>query len=367
MPKAFKSHGKIRRYSGVDMNHAPRALWIVGLLLTANAYASDALLRSPWDNPVTANDSAFSCPAVPPLPQDFATNSYFIDSRHSIPDPVLEQAHRESVTDIENFSRAVVKAADAFQKSGSRAAAECVGSMLENAASQHALAGRMENNQAVYTQGSNLGAWAIAFLKVKASRVVSDEQSKKITTWLKTLANENRLYYDSRRRVGKATDAHSHLLYWAGFAVAAAGIANDDPELFGWAMDAYKQGVNDIREDGTLPIEMNRGQLALHSHLRALAGLVMLAEFGEVNGIGLYAERNFAIRRLIGLCVSGLEDPIFFQQQTGVVQVTDPEIQPWEISWAQPYTHRFPNPKISALLAKVPHLNYTMLGGLPPA
>lgn len=87
----------------------------------------------------------------------------------------------------------------------------------------------------------------------------------------------------------------------------------------------------------------------------------MLAEFGEVNGMDLYAERNFAIRHLIGLCVSGLEDPSFFQQQTGVVQVTDSEIQPWEISWAKPHTHRFPTAKISALLAKASRLNYTML------
>jgi hypothetical protein len=64
--------------------------------------------------------------------------------------------------------------------------------------------------------------------------------------------------------------------------------------------------------------------------------------------------------------VNGLEDPSYFQQKTGVAQVTDPEIQPWQISWAQPYTRRFPDPKISALLSKAPRLNYTMLGGLPP-
>jgi poly(beta-D-mannuronate) lyase len=277
------------------------------------------------------------------------------------------QEHQESVSGVVEFSRAVVKAADAFQTTGSRAAAECVASLLESAANQGALAGRMDGHQAIYTQGSNLGAWAVAFLKVRASGVVSDEQNRKITLWLKKLARVNRAYYDARRRCHCANDASSHHLYWAGFAVAAAAIANNDRALFQWGMDAYIQGVDDIREDGTLPQEMDRGQLTLHSHLYALAPLVMLAEFGEVNGLDLYAEGNFAIGRLIARCVGSLEDPSFFQQQTGVVQLTEPEMQPWEISWARPYTHRFPNPKISSLLTKASHLNYTMLGGLPPA
>jgi poly(beta-D-mannuronate) lyase len=336
--------------------------------LTAGyAFASGPALRSPWDSyPVTANDAAYSCPEAQPLPRDFATNSYLIDPQHSIADPILQQEHQESVAGIDDFSRAVVRAADNFRTKGSRAAAECVVSLLEGAANQGALAGKMNGHQAVYVQGSNLGAWAIAYLKVRGSGVASPEQNKKITAWLKKLARANRDYFNFRRSRGRPNDGSSHMLYWAGFAVAAAAVANDDQGLFRWAMDAYRQGVGDIREDGSLPMEMDRGQLSLNSHLRALAALVMLAEFGEVNGIDLYAEHDSAITRLIGFCVTGLEDPGLVEQETGVMQATPSEIQPWEISWAQPYTHRFPNPKLTALLSKAPRLNYTMLGGLPP-
>jgi poly(beta-D-mannuronate) lyase len=129
---------------------------------------------------------------------------------------------------------------------------------------------------------------------------------------------------------------------------------------------AYKEGLGDISAAGTLPMEMDRGQMALHYHLYALAPLIMLAEFGEANGLDLYAERNFAIKKLIARCVAGLEDPSFFQQRTGVAQVIDPQIAAWQISWAQPYTRRFPDAQISQMLAKAARLNYTMLGGLPP-
>jgi len=352
------------------MSSASRCAAIVwALLVVAAPYAraADSPLRSPWDlYPVTTTDAAFACPAAPQLPRDFSTNSYYTDSHHSIVDPALKKKYEDSVAGIEDFSRAAVKAADAFQTTGSRAAAQCVASLLESAAKQKALAGTMDGHQAFYVQKWNLGSWAVAYLKVRGSGVVSDEQNKNITAWLKRLAESSRGYCEEKRSHGTGNDAYNNHLYWAGFAVAAAAIANNDRGLFRWAVDAYKQGVHDIREDGTLPLEMDRGQMALHYHLFSLAALVMLAEFGETNGLGLYAERDYVIKRLISRCVQGLEDPSYFQQKTGVPQVTTPEIAPWEISWAQPYTRRFPDPKISELLAKAPRLNYTMLGGLPP-
>ena len=60
---------------------------------------------------------------------------------------------------------------------------------------------------------------------------------------------------------------------------------------FDWAMAAYDNGVNQIRPDGTLPLEMARGRRAFHYHLYALAPLVLLAEFGEANQLDLYATR----------------------------------------------------------------------------
>jgi len=341
--------------------------WVLAIAAVTNVRAAESPLRSPWDlHPVAASDASYTCPAAPQLPHDFETKSYYTDSHHSVTDPALKKKYEDSVAGIDDFSRAVVKAADAFQAQGSRAAAQCVGQLLESAAKQNALTGKMGGSQASYVRGWSLGAWSVAFLKVRGSRIVPEEQSKSIVLLLKKLAEENREYYEEKRRYGRTTDAYNNHLYWAGFAIAAAAIANDNHELFQWSMDAYKQGVHDIREDGTLPMEMDRGQMALHYHLYALAPLMMLAELGQANGIDLYGERDFAIKRLVARCISGLGDPSYFQQKTGVPQVTTPEIEPWEISWAQPYTRRFPDPKISALLSKASRLNFTMLGGLPP-
>lgn len=351
------------------MNRDCWHLLVLFLLLcaTTGAYARNELLRSPWDErSVVLTDAPYSCPTAPALPHDFATNSYYVDSHHSIPDATLKKKYEDSVAGVEGFSRDVVKAADAFQTSGSRTAAVCVASLLGSAASQKALTGTMGGHQATYVQGWNLGAWAVAFLKVRSSGAVPADEQSHIAAWLKKLAEENRAYYEHKREHRGPSDAHNNHLYWAGFAIAGAAIADNDHGLFRWAVDAYREGVGDIRADGTLPMEMDRGQMALHYHLYALAPLIMLAEFGEANGLDLYAEHNYAIKRLIALCVAGMQDPSFFQQRTGVPQVTTSEIEAWQISWAQPYMRRFPDPKLSELLVKVPRLNYTMLGGLPP-
>ena len=346
----------------------PRILFsLLILLLGGMAIANEPPLQSPWDlHPVAVSDVPYTCPAAPQLPHHFTTNSYYIDSHHSVIDPALKKHYEDSVAPIEEFSRALVKAADTYQTKGSRAAQQCVYTLLEDAAKQKALSENMGSGQASYVQGWNLGTWAVGYLKVRASGVASIEQDHEIAKWLKKLAEENQDYYEGKRHRSSSNDAHNNHLYWAGFAISAAGIANNDRGLFRWGMDAYREGVQSIQNDGTLPLEMDRGQRALHYHLYALAPLVMLAELGEANGLDLYAESNFAIKRLVDRCVSGLEDPGFFERKTGVAQVTTPEIQASEIGWAQPYLRRFPDARLSALLAQAHQLSFTTWGGLPP-
>jgi poly(beta-D-mannuronate) lyase len=111
---------------------------------------------------------------------------------------------------------------------------------------------------------------------------------------------------------------------------------------------------------------MNRGQRALHYHLYALAPLIMLAELGEANDIDLYAENNGAIHRLVTFCEAGLEDPTILEKRTGVAQVVELPYSGSDIGWAVPYVRRFPDARLSALIAKAPWVRYTTWGGAPP-
>jgi poly(beta-D-mannuronate) lyase len=336
------------------------------VLLCVSAKANDSTLRSPWDlRTVSPTDAAYTCREVPALPRDFAASSYYTDSHYSVIDPVLKKRYEDSVSPIETVSRVVVAAADAYQAKGSLDAARCVSTLLENAAKQEALAGKMDGPQAFYVRNWNLGSWAVSYLKIRKSGLVSDEQSHEILKWLKKLAEDTRGYFEQQRQSGAGDAANNHL-YWAGFTVSAAAIANNDQELFRWGLAAYRQGIHQIQKDGTLPKEMSRGQMALHYHLYALVPLLMLAEFGETNGFDLYAERGYAIKRLVARSTTGLQDASYFQQKTGVAQVTTQVGASWELGWVRLYERRFPNPNLSALIAQTSLRSCPSLGGLPP-
>jgi poly(beta-D-mannuronate) lyase len=328
--------------------------------------AAESPLQSPWDShSIALTDAPYTCPASPQIPRDLNIGSYYTDEHHSIVDPARKEAHDGISRPIHDLSNELARAADDFRSTGSRAAAQCVITLLEAAAHDRALAGSMLSGQAYYEQAWALSSWAITYLKVRGNGMDAPEQTKSIAKWLKNLAESVRANYD-RKLQNPHSGRPNNLYYWAGLAVSAAGVVCNDRGLFKWGMDAYKHGVSTITSDGVLPAEMQRAARALHYHLFAVGPLIFLAEFGEANGLDLYAEKNYAIKRLVARCISGLQDHSYFEAQTGKPQDIPDTIQGDLIGWAKPYVRRFPDPQISMLLEKAPRISYSTWGGLPP-
>jgi poly(beta-D-mannuronate) lyase len=349
--------------------HRRIGLWIVFVFIStlAPACRAEKPLRSPWDaTPVKLTDVPYACPAAIHLTPDLTTNSFYADSKGSIIDPVKWKAYAESSGPVKKLGNEAVDAADAFRSTGSRQAAQCVLTLLKTAAVDKALTGKMSSSQAYFVQGWVLGALAIADLKVRDSGLISRADTKLITDWMKTVSQQTMDFYDQRDAAAPGGNGNNHL-YWAGVQVAAVGIAGNDRKLFDWALAAYRNGIRQITPEGALAEEMRRGQRALHYHLYAAAPLVYLAEFGEDNGIDLYAEDNHALKRLVDLSIAGLGGSGYFDKATGIKQdLPDGPPSAEAIGWAKVYVHRFPDPAISALLAKATSLGYMYLGGLPP-
>jgi len=342
-----------------------RLFLLAAALLPLAAHA--APLRSPWDGkPVKLTDASYACPAVVHLSPDLTTNRFYSDAKSSVIDPEKWKAYVATSGPYKELGQRIVDAADAYRTTGSREAADCAIRHMEAAAKDGVLTGKMSSNQAYYVQGWVIGAIAIAYLKVRDSGLISAEQSKRILPWAVNVVHQTMDYYDAHRQKGTG-DAENNHLYWAGVEIAAAAIAADDRQLFDWSINTYRVGVVQIQPDGSLPREMARGQRALHYHLFAVAPLVYLAEFGEDNGLNLYADRDYALKKLAALSTQGLVNNSFFTKAAGIAQDT-PKGPPTaeEISWAQLYISRYPNPQISQLLAKAPSISYMYLGGLPP-
>lgn len=340
-------------------------VWWVILIALVQVGAAEQRLRSPWDGVrVRLTDAAYACPEAIRLTPELTTSGFYSDSKSSIIDPVKWKAYSESAGPVKKLGQEAVDAADAYLATGSRQAAECVLKLEKTAALDKALTGKMSSNQAYYVQGWVMGALGIALLKVRDSGMMSTADRELLTVWMKTVSKQTMDYYDAL--IEKTHKGNNHL-YWAGVQVGAVAIAANDRTMFDWALMAYRNGLQQISPEGVLPEEMARGQRALHYHLYAASPLVYLAEFGQDNGIGLYAENHGALKRLVDLSVKGLEGSGYFDKATGIKQdLPDGPPSAEAIGWAKVYVHRFPDPAISKLLAAAPSLGYMYLGGLPP-
>lgn len=324
-------------------------------------------LRSPWDlKPVQLTNTVYNCPAPVHLSSDLTTDGFYADSKSSVIDPVKWQAYVESSGPIKALGNQTVAAADAYRSTGSRAAAQCVLRLLTAAAADGVLTGKMSSRQAYYVQGWVIGALAISYLKVRESGLARSEDAASLTRWMTTVTRQTMTYYDAARTKAGEESQNNHL-YWAGVEIAAVALAANDRSMFDWAIAAYRNGVAQITPEGTLPLEMRRGQRALHYHLYATAPLVYLAEFGQDNGLHLFAENQNALKRLVDRSIAGLAGSGYFDRATGIQQDT-PHAPPTaeELSWATIWVKHFPDAQISALIARATDLSYMYLGGLPP-
>lgn len=344
----------------------PLVLFVAVAFFTPFAVAADAL-HSPWDNQhIALTDAPYTCPDPPPFTKSIDANSYYTDANHSIIDPALKAAEEKATEAPTHLGQWATEAADAYLTKGSRAAATCVYTLLDAAARAKAWSDAMPTNQGSYEQKWLLAGSSVAYLKVRNTGVGTADQDKEIRKWLGTLANRASDYIDSHKN-RPGSDAWNNHRYWAGLAVAAAGVAINDRGDFEWGVASYKAGVDQIQPNGALPLEMERAGRALHYHLYALAPLVMLAELGEANGMDLYAYDNGALHRLARLCIAGLSDPGIFAKGVGVTQdITAGQHSGADIGWAVPYVKRFPNPQLSAWIAQADTVRFWQWGGLPP-
>jgi len=311
----------------------------------------------------------YDCPRESALPRVLIFDGYYTDQHHSVVNPAARQSYELAASIPDKFGHEVVNAVDAWRGSGNSAAARCAIAMLSAAAGQRAFTearlSAHRSRQGFYVQTWLCAGLSLAYLKVEGNPEDTPAQHKQIVAWLAEIADRVRTFQNelTMRDTGDSRNNHH---YWAGLAVAAAGIAADRRDLFHWGMEAGRVGLRQITAEGTLPLEMDRASMALHYHLFAAAPLVMLAELGEANGIDLYREDNGALQRLVMRAASGLADPSFFALKTGLDQKPQDLQSGATIAWAAPFARRFPSPLLSDLLARSSARGFYMIGGVPP-
>lgn len=154
-----------------------------------------------------------------------------------------------------------------------------------------------------------LVAWSL----VRAEPAVGSRRRERIDRWLRRLV---RTRGDLRpaREAGDLAARNNHA-YLAGSVGAAWGALTGDDEYFRSGIAAYRQAIGDLRADGSLPLETERGARALWYQRHAIASLTVIAEIAAVQGYDLYGfERNGRdLHRAVRFLLDAVDEPLLVE------------------------------------------------------
>jgi poly(beta-D-mannuronate) lyase len=290
------------------------------------------------------------CPAAPPPVRDIKAQGYYTDAKSSVVDEDKRRQNAEMVKPLNDYLRQIATWSDG----GGDA---CAAAWLAAWAKGGALLGEMvhvNNDQSDYMRQWELDGAAMVYLKVK--RAATPEQQAAIDPWLIEIAKRNLDYWNNPKK-----HRNNHY-YWTGVGVLAAGIATGNAALLEQGKAVYLKGLGDIEADGTLPMEMARGEKALHYHNYALAPLVVMAEIGShATGEDWYGWRDHRLDLLAERVLSGWRDNSWFAEKAGVPQ--EKLAGHTDVGWVEFYRHHALHPDHFEDLHQAGPYNEPRLGG----
>jgi poly(beta-D-mannuronate) lyase len=235
---------------------------------------------------VALSGAAFAeCPAPPAAQRDIIADSYYDDPpTYSHIDPVKHAAYEAAVGPIEAYLNTVAAQASTNNPDG----AACALRWLVAWAEGDALLGKIKKEQAHYERKWVLAGLALSYAKVRPA--ASRDQRAAIDIWLQAIADGVKKHSDTFK--GQRNNHY----YWEGLAVAATGAVTGNKRDVDWGRKVFADAEVQIADDGTFPLEMNRGARALHYHLFAAAPLVMLESILDVNSPKMKKLMNFCLK-----------------------------------------------------------------------
>ncbi len=274
------------------------------------------------------------CILVPPPGNALSVDGFYRDRRGSVVDPKRRDARDQAVAVYESTIRQVQAQADAYVLRGEKEAGTCALRQLDAWAKAGTLTGRLETRQANYERNWYLAGFALAYLKLHG--LEGAEEKNRIEGWLGDMAAASAGAIDSGEVPG------NNLLYWAGLALGAAGLATKSSKLEERGQAILQDGLNAISPDGMLGMEARRGAKALDYHAFAAAPLVLLAFIADARGRGF---DKAALIRLVDAILSGLRSPERFAAAAGALQVMPAE---WNLAWLPVYRALVPGEILAA-------------------
>jgi poly(beta-D-mannuronate) lyase len=273
--------------------------------------------------PARAAPATESCVLIAPPSRALDVDGFYADRQGSVVDERRRAARDAAMAPYETFVRRVQALADGFALRGTEADGRCALRLLADWAGHGVLLGALPTRQAEYERNWYLAGLALAYLKVKPLAGASERAA--VERWLAGIGD------GAARAVDQGLIPPNNLHYWAGLALASAGLAAGRGDLEARGTAILRQGLAAIAPDGSLPAEMARGSKAMDYHAFAAAPLALLAL------IETRRARPFdpdGLDRLVRRIVRGLADPASFARQAGAAQAAPAA---WNLAWLAIY------------------------------
>jgi poly(beta-D-mannuronate) lyase len=260
------------------------------------------------------------CLAPPAAVTTLESQGFYTDRSFSRVDPARLDADAAAARPLRGFLDAAQRGAEDWLRGASPDAAACALAALDAWARQGALLGAF-NRQGGYHRVWTLAGAATAFLAVRDAPGLDPAALARAGAWLGDVAHRVTPVYERVPPAREtAQEGRNNLATWAGFAVAAAGVAAGDRALLDWGRARLALTLGQVDAAGALPEELRRGRLALHYHLFALWALAPLLRLAEANGHRLPAQEDAALQRLVALVAACLAAPERMAAIAGVAQ-----------------------------------------------
>jgi poly(beta-D-mannuronate) lyase len=156
--------------------------------------------------------------------------------------------------------------------------------------------------------------------------------------------------------------------YLSASVTMAWGVVRGEDALFRAGVASFVEALDQMRPDGSLPLETARGARALHYQRHAISSLVAIAEMAATQGYDLYrleSAHQRSLRRAIDFLVAAIEDPAlvlpyarenwnpgpfhnYLVQDLGFM--TQRGHGRHYMAWTEPYAARFPDSATSLRL-----------------
>jgi poly(beta-D-mannuronate) lyase len=258
----------------------------------------------------------------------------------------------------EPYAHTVMRAAAAGWGDDDAEARQALVDLLDRWARGRALTKFDRDNESnFYAVERSLLPTIVAWGLVRDSPDVDEADARRIAAWLKRVVRVR----DRDTPISEIDDTwpNNHTYLTASVDMAWGALVGDDAR-FRNGIIAYRLAMGQLREDGSLPRETERGARALWYQRHAIASLVTIAEIAATQGYDLYgvAVDGRDIHLAIRFLLAAVEDPKLVWPYARANVNPGPFLN-WRaqdlgfmvhrghgrhyMAWAEPYMRRFPD------------------------